>query len=168
MTLDQIFNKHGADKGSIAHNFSIRYEPLFEPIRNDPIVLLECGIQFGCSARAWLEYFPKAQIYGVDCLNEHGISDPRFHFEIGNQRDHAFWHQWTIRNPLPNVVIDDAEHRADASKTMFDHLWDHLQPGGIYAIEDVCTWFDPHFASALSGQAWQSELFSCVNHRGKS
>lgn len=166
MTLDEIFNKHGADKGSIGHGFSKRYEPLFEPLRNEPVVLLECGIQFGCSANAFVEYFTRGSVYGVDCLNEHRVSSVRFFFEVGNQRDPAFWSSWKSRNPQPHIIIDDAEHRADASRIMFSEMWPHLRHGGVYAVEDVCTWFDPNFSSPLQGSDWIKELFADVNWHG--
>ena len=79
-TLDELCNRHGADKGSRYHDFCRRYQPFLEPLRDQPINLLEVGIQFGCSARMWLDYFRNAQIYGVDIGAEHTITDPRFHF----------------------------------------------------------------------------------------
>jgi hypothetical protein len=167
MTLDEIFNQYGADKGSIGHGFSEWYQPLFEPLREKPIRLLECGIQFGCSTRAWLHYFPNGEIYGVDCGNEHKISDSRFHFEIGNQRDVEFWKNWKLRNPTLDIIIDDAEHRADASMLMFSALWSHLLPGGVYAIEDTCCWWDDYFSSPQSGGEFAKSLVANVNLHGK-
>ena len=150
-SLNEMFNRHMADKGTIGHDFARHYEPFLEPLRDKDFNLLEVGIQFGNSARGWLEAFPRAQIYGVDCGNEHSISDPRFHFCTANQRDVAFWSKWKADNPRMLVIIDDAEHRADASKVMFEALWPHLHAGGLYAIEDICTWFDPYFSSPVAG-----------------
>lgn len=168
MTLNDIFNLNRADKGTIGHGFALRYEPLIQGWRNETINLLECGIQFGLSARGWLEYFPKAQIFGVDCGDEHGITDPRFHFQKANQRDAAFWQRWKQSSPRMHVIIDDAEHRADASKIMFDALWPHLLPGGVYAIEDTCCWWDDYFSSPFRGQTWIGELAAAVNQNGKA
>lgn len=168
MTLDAIFDKHGTDKGNLGHRFGRWYEPFLAPQQNCRINLLECGVQFGCSAAAWLDYFPEGQIYGVDIANEHRVRDNRFHFSVGNQRDAAFWSSWKAGHPRLHVIVDDAEHRADASRVMLDCLWDHLLSGGLYAIEDIGTWWDPAFASPLSGQQWLGELAAAVNWHGKS
>lgn len=167
-SLDTICNRHTADKGSKWHDFMKRYEPHLEPLRDKEINLLEVGIQFGCSAGMWLEAFPKAQVYGVDIRQDHKLSDPRFHFEIGDQRSVEFWEKWKFTHPLMHVIIDDAEHRADASANMFYALWPHLVHGGLYSIEDVCTWFDPAFSSPLNGADWLRTLFGEVNWSGKS
>jgi hypothetical protein len=166
-TIDQICNRHTADKGSQWHNFCVRYAPHLEPMRDMTINLLEVGIQFGCSARFWLEAFPRAQIYGVDTCLGHQLNDPRFHFTIGDQRSREFWAQWKSSNPIMRVIIDDAEHRADASKAMFESLWPHLEPGGIYAIEDVGTWWDSDFSSPIVGDEWLRFLCGEVNWHGK-
>jgi hypothetical protein len=158
-TLDQICNRHGADKGSQWHDFARRYAPFLEPLRD------QVGVQFGCSARMWLEAFPKAQIYGVDIRKDHDIVDPRFHFAIGNQRDWVFWANH--KTPMFHVIIDDAEHRADASKTMFECLWPQLLPGGMYSIEDTSTLWDKDFASAVQGDEWFKFLIGEVNWHGK-
>ena len=35
------------------------------------------------------------------------------------------------------MVIDDAAHSNAATRTAFQALWPHVQPGGIYIIEDL-------------------------------
>lgn len=170
MTLDEMAVINTCDKASTGHDFSRRYEPFLHLMRHLPIEVLEVGVQFGQSAKLWLEYFdnPGARIYGVDIGKEHNLTDPRYHFEIGNQRDTAFWDGWKKRNPMLHFIVDDAEHRADASKAMFESLWPHLCEGGIYAIEDVGTWMDKWFESPLDGSDWMKELFKVVNWYGKS
>lgn len=167
MILNTFMNVQGADKGSIGHDFCKRYEPHFHKWRMEPIELLECGIQNGLSARGWLDYFPNATIHGVDVLNQHGITDPRFSFVIGNQRDQSFWGAFASRHPQIHIAIDDAEHRADASKIMFECVWPLIVSGGTYAIEDCCTWMDEAFISPIHGDEWIRFLFSELNWHGK-
>lgn len=166
-SLNEIMNEHNADKGSIGHDFCKRYEKHFEPLRDMPIDLLECGIQNGLSARAWLEFFSNAIVYGVDVADQHGITDPRFHFIRGNQRDQAFWGAFATRHPHLHIAIDDAEHRAEASKIMFECVWPLIVSGGTYVIEDVCTWADEAFASPICGDEWLRFLFNEVSWHGK-
>lgn len=167
MTLDNIFIANGTDKGSTGHSFSRWYEPLFEPLRDRPITICEAGVQFGCSIRAWLSYFPLAAVYGVCGKSEHGITDPRFHFQVGNQEDKGMWERWKQENPKLNICIDDCAHQAAASKVMLEALWPHLLSGGIYIIEDVCCFWDNDFASSVNGPDWLRDLIGAVNWRGK-
>lgn len=167
MTLDEVANKHGADKGSAGHDFMKRYAPFLEPLRDKPLNLLECGIEFGKSARMWLEAFPLAQIYGVDIKNEHGIQDDSFHFCIGDQRNADFWEQWKNESPMITVAVDDSCHYASASKVMFEAIWPHLTAGGLYAIEDTCVWDDSEYISDVDGYDWIRNLIRDVNWNGK-
>ena len=64
-TLEQILNLYGSDK-STKHYYHTIYEPYFEKIRYDKINILEVGILDGKSMLAWLEYFPNAEIYGIE------------------------------------------------------------------------------------------------------
>lgn len=168
-TLDQLCNRHTADKGSLWHDFCRRYDPYLAPLRDKPINLLEVGIQFGCSARMWLDYFSCAQIYGVDIRKEHHVDDDdiRFHFQIGDQSNVDFWSQWKSQNPRMHVIIDDAAHVVPASRPMFESLWPHLEPGGLYAIEDVCCWWDSDYHTSADQGDWLKSLIGSLNWFGK-
>ncbi len=65
-SLNTIFVRHGADKQEAQHGYSKHYEPLLEPWRKQPIVLLEIGVWHGASIASWLEYFENAEIIGID------------------------------------------------------------------------------------------------------
>ena len=77
--LTALANRYGTDKGTIygaAHAYTLVYEYLFAPLRDQPINLLEIGLQAGGpeievgaidravtnipSIQMWHEYFPKA------------------------------------------------------------------------------------------------------------
>lgn len=163
MTLDEIANKHTADKGSVWHNYCLRYAPFFEKWRGQLINVLEMGVQFGCSAKVWLDYFPAAHIYGIDIAPQPDLSHPRWSFIQGSMTDPA------ALNLVPTcqIIIDDASHRASDSRAAFQILWPRLAPGGIYAIEDVHSWWDAEFLSPVSGPEWVKEMFGDVNWWGK-
>jgi hypothetical protein len=83
--LSLLCDLYGSDKGSLcgrtAHTYTSFYEYLFSNIRSDVKLVLECGLgtnnpnipsnmgkngQPGASLRVWRDYFPNAQIIGVD------------------------------------------------------------------------------------------------------
>ena len=64
-TLSELGKKFNTDKGTI-HSYLDYYESVFERIRFDPIVILEIGIYEGASLEMWAEYFPMAEIHGID------------------------------------------------------------------------------------------------------
>lgn len=77
--LDQYGIKHGTDKASLAltlydeakmtHDYLRHYDLLFNSFRAEKFSLVEFGCYEGSSLRMWEEYFPNADIYGVD-INE--------------------------------------------------------------------------------------------------
>lgn len=170
-TLDEIAVRRTADKGSVFHNYCVRYAAYMEKWRLDKIRLLEIGVQFGCSAGLWLEYFENADIYGVDIVNCHGDArldkSTRWHFYLGDQRDRGLWERFKSEVPPLTVVIDDGGHYADAIRISFECLWPHVVNGGVYIIEDVhCLW-DAEFASPVHGSDLVKWLFEDVNWHGK-
>lgn len=64
--LDAIGIKYRTDKCSMMHNYLDKYAFFLEKFRTQPIRLLELGVFNGSSVRMWQEYFPRAEIFGVD------------------------------------------------------------------------------------------------------
>ena len=52
-----------------------------------------------------------------------------------------------------DVVIDDASHANEAIRTSFNVLWPHVQPGGIYILEDLVWNRNPRAQGKLSTSA---------------
>ena len=112
------------------------YPKHFGPRRDIIKTVLEIGVHAGGSLRMWEEYFPKAQIYGIDiidCFQDEG----RIKFRQGNQADSAFLLDVTSEVGSWDIVIDDGSHVFNDQKVSFETLWPHLSQGGLYAIEDV-------------------------------
>lgn len=159
LTLDEIgllyaydFGKGkyytGGDKTSLGHHFTKTYERLFNSMKGDDINLLELGIFHGKSLAMWSDYFPYGMIYGID------ISLKPFYENEQELRKHsAFTNNniivieqnitsnsfYTTVNELPNfdIIIDDALHRADAQYSNLKLLFQKLNKGGYYIIEDI-------------------------------
>lgn len=170
MTLDEIAIKNGTDKSSPYHNYCNVYERYMEPYRQSEVKLLEVGVQFGFSVRTWLEYFENGRIYGVDILKECKYEHPRLVLEQGDQQSVTFWSYFTGKHGSNwNIIIDDASHRNDHIIVMFEQMFKHVKPGGLYIVEDVFAGFVPQFMSNERPHLdeWVKGLFCELNHYGK-
>ena len=68
MNLIDIGKKYPSSKN--VSGFIQLYEKYFEPFRNLEINILEIGIENGDSLRIWREYFPNANICGIDIVKK--------------------------------------------------------------------------------------------------
>lgn len=138
--LTDILNFYGSDKGTKTtdrHNYGAVYGALFESRRNTPVKLLEFGIAQGSSICAWMDYFPRGEIYGVDWSLLHlsptvPRDDPRLHLIEGEAADPKI-----LPDVMFDIMIDDSNHVTDTQiKTLLAH-WPRLSNGGLYIIEDL-------------------------------
>ncbi|HVP79932.1 MAG TPA: class I SAM-dependent methyltransferase [Thermodesulfobacteriota bacterium] len=131
-------NEYDSDK--ITNGYLRWYDPVFEPWVNKTITLLELGIYRGGSLLLWRDYFPYATVVGIDLnLPKNFMAGDRIHLFEGSQTDLQFLSR-AANEIAPggfDIIIDDASHIGELTKTAFWHLFDnHLKPNGLYAIED--------------------------------
>ncbi len=152
-SLDEIAIRNGTDKATVftrtyakPHGYTPHLEVFFAPMRDKPINLLEIGVGGGESVRTWLEYFPNAQIHGIDFVQDTNIWNTpkgrpheRYTFCHGDQSCSTFWACYlaNLGDGKFDVVIDDGSHLAPDIMKTFEVLWPRLNPGGIYEIEDL-------------------------------
>lgn len=105
----------------------------------EPMGMLEIGVFGGGSLDMWREYFPSSTtIYGVDIDPDcRRFSKQSINVHIGNAGDGDFWAAFRQQVPILNVVIDDGSHHGQDQLMAFRCLYQHLQPGGVYIVEDV-------------------------------
>ncbi len=115
------------------------YPKYFEHRRSSIKTLLELGVHSGGSLRMWEEYFPNAEIYGIDISdsNVHFADDSRIHFRLGDQADEALLERVSDEVGQWDIVIDDASHIAKDQIISFETLWPRVSAGGVYCIEDI-------------------------------
>jgi hypothetical protein len=119
--------------------YGAAYEHLLSPRRNSVGKLLEIGVLGGGSLRVWEEYFPYAEIHGVDIRPECAqFARSRVQIHIGSQDDLQFLESICVYGPF-DVIIDDGSHQSTHQQSTLHALWPYLSPGGIYLIEDVMT-----------------------------
>ena len=114
------------------------YERLFSTLlHRTPISLLEIGVWYGESLRAWKKFFgDQVRLYGIDTQLVRGCEDLATYF-IGDQSYDPFMEHVARLVGSLDIVIDDGGHFADDQQVSFKHLWPVVSKGGIYIIEDL-------------------------------
>jgi hypothetical protein len=137
------------------------YERIFKPFRNDPVRIVEIGVQRGRSLRVWQEYFARADhVYGIgygnfqeatsqacatDAATRVATSRAKCTLYMGDQSDAKFLRHFVAETGGDfNVVIDDGSHVPNHQLLSFETLWPSVKPGGVYVVEDLETnWWKP-------------------------
>lgn len=135
MTLIELINTgaYPTDKANI-HSYIPIYDMLFEKFKDEPINILEVGIQYGASIALWNSYFVNATIFGYD------IEDTSYVFpdravkiieDINNISSDEF-----KNNPL-TIAIDDGSHTLEDQLAFISRVFPQIVEGGLLIIEDV-------------------------------
>lgn len=153
MTLQQLAEKYGTDK--LEHGYIPFYE---KHLPKNPKRILEIGVKEGKSLAMWAEYFPEAEIHGLDLFEENKqqsvynflweqkimtYEKENIYLEKGNQCD------WRILEELRkydfDVIIDDGSHNARDQMITFFGLFN----GKHYFIEDLHCNDDEFYSQGL-------------------
>lgn len=143
MNLHKLFLNNG---NNICHKwihyFDI-YEKHFSAYVNKEVKILEIGVAGGGSVSLWKNYFgEKATIVGIDiqksCI---AFNDPQnsIHIEIGSQSDTEFLKSVVDKYGTFDIIIDDGSHVMNDIKVSFEFLYQYVNEGGIYLVEDLHT-----------------------------
>jgi cephalosporin hydroxylase len=137
------------------------YPQFLDQIRHFPVSLLEIGVLFGESLRMWNEYFvhPGAKLHAWDIKPEYAKGIPsRFTFQQVDCFNRAQVRAAAAQLPNLDVVVDDGQHSPQAIKVPFEALWDKLNSGGLYIIEDVKFSRHPGVANMIFSKKCRSEV----------
>ena len=169
--LHDLGKKHSTQKAHKIHDYLRLYEFFLASLRGQNIVLMELGAgmppTMGASFFMWEEYFPNAQIVGVDNKREAAkLSDgrPRLTIEVGDLGRAAFLEYLSGKHE-PDVIIDDASHKWAHQILAIETLFDSLKPGGVYICEDIHTSFGdlrPKFGNGEDAFSYISTLSALV------
>jgi len=167
MKLDDLAVRFETDKSSLVHNYTERYEVHFAPMRNEPLRILELGIQSGASLKMWKAFFTRSHIFGLDIKDSRIFDEQRITTIKGSQTDVLLLEQISERYGPFDVIIDDASHHSRATQLSFDTLFPLLNKGGFYVIEDLHCCYWPEFSNGYSFIERIKELIDCTNANGK-
>jgi SAM-dependent methyltransferase len=131
------------------------YSRWFGELLDEPIRLLELGIQRGGSLLLWADVFPRGEIVGLDLNPAPVLDSERIRTYQGPQQDPAVLDRIAAEAAPEgfDIVIDDASHLGEFTLASFNHLFDrHLKPGGLYVIED---WGCGYWSDWPDGHAYE-------------
>jgi hypothetical protein len=141
--LDQIGANYNTDKCNILHNYLVKYEFFLRSLKNKSFNLLELGVFNGASLKMWEEYFPEANIYGVDiderCREYEGGRRNVLIMDLGDVNNFD-----GLKRISPSVIIDDASHIWSHQIKALFYLFPILPSGGIFIMEDLGTSFSAY------------------------
>lgn len=135
-TIKELFFSHEKNIVHKWHHYLDIYDKWFSPYKNVPIVIMEIGVYMGGSLQIWKKYFhPQSIIVGLDINPSVKIMEKeKFKIIIGNQNDIQVLNSIDYKF---DIIIDDGSHIQSDIIASFENLWDKLNFGGIYVIEDV-------------------------------
>jgi 8-demethyl-8-alpha-L-rhamnosyltetracenomycin-C 2'-O-methyltransferase len=156
MDLSELFNLHGSDKD--VGGYTPVYHTLLSARKNEPLTILEIGIgtmlpdvhssmlrwalpgyRPGGSLRAWRDYFPCAEVHGVDVQPDTQFSESRIMTHLCDSTDPAQVEALFSRlNGLtPDIIIDDGSHVDANQLATLRNFYPHLRQRGLYFLEDL-------------------------------
>ena len=155
LNLSQLANEAGSDKGDTvyhAHDYARLYAFLFEQFREQDFAMLEIGLKRGGldeaklrgrseaeapSIAMWRRYFPRARIFGFDISDFSAVQIDGFTFVRGDAGSAESLATLAASLPPLRLLIDDGSHASYHQQLTLAHLFDRVQPGGFYVIEDI-------------------------------
>lgn len=155
--LEALFSMYGTDKGT--WGYTKAYEKHLYEKRHDVASVLEIGIcgfrdipnnVVGASLFAWRDYFPGAEICGIDNDSRFIFNDQqRIHTQLADAYDPAQL-EFAVcdllkrtHDHLFDFICDDAVHDPAPQMQLVRQLWPVLCRNGKYAIEEACPYKVP-------------------------
>ena len=172
-TLRQLYEAH---QGKVSDKWTIyleEYDRLLRPYRQQPVRMLEIGIQNGGSLEIWSKFFPQAQrLVGCDInpdCSKLQYDDARIAVVVGDANQDQTAAQIASLSETFDLIIDDGSHTSSDIVRSFFRYFERLTDGGLFIAEDLhCSYwqsfgggvFDP--ASSIS---FFKRLADVLNHQ---
>lgn len=147
--LSSLFHRKTGKPAAKWEGYLQHYDRHFAKLKNNPLRLLEIGIQAGGSIEIWAQYFKSAtHIIGCDidpaCGKLH-YDDPRIKILIGDINTPETLQSLIALTDSLDIVIDDGSHHSSDIIYSFVTLFPQLADGGIYLIEDLhCSYWESY------------------------
>lgn len=134
MSLQQIGLKYGTDKATF-HQYCSFYEG-YLPKPTEVKALIEIGVLENKSLLMWEEYYPQAQIYGIDFVKKTHYDKNRIKTFIANQSNRKQLLDIITKTGNVDIIIDDGGHSMEQQQVSLATLLPHTK---YYVVEDLCT-----------------------------
>jgi len=160
VSLDALGLKFGTDKASNGHEYLSFYESFFLPRRHRVKRILEIGVWAGQSLRVWNEYFPNAEVIGVD-INPLAkeMEERRIKIEILDQGNIQSLTELGLKYGSFDIIVEDGSHLWEHQITSLKSLFPYLSPNGYYIVEDLQT----NYGSMVGNYKGRSSI-TCVDY----
>lgn len=146
MNFNYYCNLYHSDKGDLFlhnNNYANWYDLYFSSIREQAKYICEIGVLNGGSTKALHDYFPQANIIGLDILDKSEYNNSRIITKILDQSNSndldIFVKDCKEKNIEFDIILDDGSHDVADQQLTFGKFFHLLKPGGFYIIEDLCT-----------------------------
>lgn len=142
-TLDEIARQTQPGKSGLQLGYSFVYDLLFRDRREKVSSVLEIGILKGASLRMWEEYFPNANIHGIDIHTYDQYPDGKFsertriYYADQNKSTDLLMVMNVIGGEKFDMISDDGSHETEHQITSLNTLFPFLKDDGLYIIEDI-------------------------------
>ena len=171
-TLAKIFAEH---TGNVSDKWSIyitEYDRLFQPYHDQPVSLLEIGIQNGGSLEIWAKFFTKANKFiGCDinpACAQLTFDDPRIAVVVSDANIDETQQLIDKLSPDFDLIIDDGSHHSSDIVRSFFCYFTRLKDGGLYIAEDLhCSYWQDYeggLYQPYSSIAFFKQLADIINH----
>ena len=127
---------HDTDKNTV-HSYLLIYDQIFSGRRAAVQNVLEIGVLRGGSMRMWRDYFPNAQVFGIDLTVQCPTicQEPRVSIVMDNA------YQQNVVDLLSNkkydLIVDDGSHELLDIFFFIKEYAKLLTPKGVMVIEDI-------------------------------
>lgn len=165
--LTEIAKRIGHTDKVDSHVYTEFYGPFLSPRRLDVKRVLEIGVSDGGSIAMWHEFFPNAEIYGVDVtMNGSPVikqlkEEPRVHLLKGDAYSKRFVNK--LKGLKFDIILDDGIHDMPSWRTFLKLYPALLAKDGILMIEDIYS--TEHAQELIEGFGGDKDRLSIIDRR---
>lgn len=150
MSLAELIDNSCTDKNT-THSYLYLYEKLLQSKKFTAKNVLEIGIQGGGSIKLWHDYFPNADVYGLDIMHINDVlselkDQTRIHLLTSiDAYDLSFFENTLLsKNIRFDMILDDGPHTLESMIIFISRYSKLLTDDGILILEDIQSsdWFE--------------------------
>ncbi|MDR0485768.1 MAG: class I SAM-dependent methyltransferase [Elusimicrobiota bacterium] len=143
------------------------YDRILSPfiIRNEPLSIMEMGVCNGGFLEVLIDFMPKgSKIIGIDINEKCGnlkFDNPNIEIVIGDNAEREFLDSNFSASNF-DIIIDDASHICSNTIISFEYLFEKLNFGGLYIVEDAHTSYWKNAGGGLKRKGSTIEYFKQI------